>query len=141
MTNIERLAERLTSLISHGIFNNITDVKLLRKRLRHPRELLQSWAQRLDNIELRLISSKQLWLQENHQRIQYLNHRITIAKPAEKIRSLNSSVLRLNSVLLKSIGTVCSLQRQKLENIVAQLELVSPLATLQRGYAIVRDKK
>ena len=90
----------------------------LRRRLRHPRERLQQLGQRTDELQLRLMRGQQRRRQQQQQR------------PASAWRALLQATTR------------CVRERQaRLEATAAQLDLVSPLATLRRGYAAVTDSR
>lgn len=105
--------------------------------LQHPGQKLQRNAQRLDELEQRLIQSM-------YRRQESIRARLTIAfqnlmqhQPTHRIarRQQQTAYLarRLEQAMLQSLST----NQQRIIRLSQTLHAVSPLATLDRGYAIV----
>ena len=112
----------------------------LKHRLRHPGHQLQERAQRLDDLNLRLISAMRVQLIErrsqlqNHKTVLY-SHRLDFL--IEKKRwGLQKVHQRLIQVIQEQVKT----QQRKLELTAALLNNVSPLATLKRGYSLCHNE-
>jgi len=114
-------------------------VQWLRSRLRHPGERLQAQAQHLDNLEMRLRNAVQLRLHANRGQLQQLAARQARFHPEEKLQHLKVRLAHLHQRLTEHTQHQLTLQKQRLGQAVQLLEAVSPLNTLQRGYAIVTD--
>lgn len=112
----------------------------LEKRLQHPGRRLQHIAQRLDDIEQRLQSGFRLKQQVLMQRLSTQQARLLQHSPAHRIErfgmSQQSLGLRLQQVMQKKLDH----QQQHLAGLARALDTISPLATLGRGYSIVRDE-
>lgn len=114
-------------------------VQWLRSRLRHPGERLQAQAQHLDNLEMRLRNAIQLQLHTSRGQLQQLAARQARFHPQEKLQQLKVRLDHLRHSLKERTQHQLALQKQRLGQAIQLLDAVSPLNTLQRGYAIVAD--
>jgi len=131
------LTRRLWQLMNQRIADGTRETLHLQKRLRHPRAHLEELAQRLDELERRLTSSIKNQLERQRSRIE--RHRITSPQT-----SIDASRVRLGYLREKLAGHAQSAIRvrsDQLVNFTVRLDTLSPLATLQRGYAIVASEK
>jgi exodeoxyribonuclease VII large subunit len=113
----------------------------LRTRLRHPGERLQQQAQRLDGLELRLVRAVDRQLLHYHTRLNTLVLRQKPLQPSLRLQRLNQQLMQAYKSLLKNTQRHVQTQQQRLGEAVRLLQTVSPLNTLQRGYAIVTDEQ
>ena len=111
----------------------------LRTRLRHPGERLQQQAQRLDGLELRLVRAVDHQLLRCHTRLNTLVLRQKPLQPKLRINQLNQQVSQHHATLVKNMQRHLRAQQQRLAEAARLLQTVSPLNTLQRGYAIATD--
>ena len=111
----------------------------LRTRLRHPGERLQQQAQRLDGLELRLVRAVDHQLLRCHTRLNTLVLRQKPLQPKLHINQLNQQVSQHHATLVKNMQRHLRAQQQRLAEAARLLQTVSPLNTLQRGYAIATD--
>ena len=111
----------------------------LRTRLRHPGERLQQQAQRLDGLELRLVRAVDHQLLRCHTRLNTLVLRQKPLQPRLRINQLNQQVSQHHATLVKNMQRHLRAQQQRLAEAARLLQTVSPLNTLQRGYAIATD--
>jgi len=106
-------------------------------RLQHPNRRLQTWTQRLDELERRL---HQGWrgsqLQRTH-RLATLGEQVRRYAPENRLAQLRHECNFLSVRLYQAHTRQLERSRNRLSLAVRGLETVSPLATLQRGYAIV----
>ncbi len=111
----------------------------LEKRLQHPGKRLQHINQRLSDLQLRLQNGFRLQHQALHQRLMTQQSRLMQQNPAHRIQRYSMQQQTMATRLQQAINRQLQQQRQKLSSLVRTLDTVSPLATLQRGYSIVRD--
>lgn len=109
----------------------------LRGRLRHPGRRLQQIAQRLDELEWRLGTSRHNQLQRQQASLGQLVARLQRHAPQAQLQRLQARQQNLQGRLQQAIHEQLLENRNQLGLAVRTLETVSPLATLQRGYAIV----
>nr|WP_207780381.1 exodeoxyribonuclease VII large subunit [Pokkaliibacter plantistimulans] len=133
------------------------------RRLRDPRQYLHTQKQRLDNYEQRLQRLQQRHHAQLRQRLQQLQHRLEFQAPARRLdrqrqqlqdlqqrlqRSISDRLLQqqqrvdqLTMAVTDSGNKKISTAQEQLRTVMQQLHLVSPLATLERGYAILQDER
>lgn len=105
----------------------------------HPARLLHERVQRLDELDLRLQQSARNHLQTAAARLAAWFARLQQHNPAHALAALKSrsDVLdqRLSAAARRHLESV----RSRLQLAARALDTVSPLATLERGYAILSD--
>ncbi len=140
----QRLAKQLARLARQirGVLHQ-SDQTLgwLKKRLhqQHPARGLQLKAQRLDELELRLQRQVKIVLERRRYRLGRLNSRLQRHAPVRQLAHLNQRRQNLEQRLHHAWERLMTQKRQRLAMSSRTLDSVSPLATLQRGYAIVQD--
>ena len=111
----------------------------LRQRLRHPRERLEQQSQRLDNLELRLKNHIKTLLKDAQHRIQQLQVRQQAQHPQIRLQQLNDKITNHHQRLLKAQARIIEHKKQALGESMRMLNTLSPLNTLERGYALISD--
>lgn len=109
----------------------------LNARLIHPRQRITLLAERLHNLRRRLRSSSTFHIQAMSARVGGLHARLNQVSPAARIGQLKQRCTDLDRRFHLSIDNAIKRHRQRLSTAVQNLNTLSPLATLQRGYAIV----
>lgn len=110
----------------------------LSKRLRHPRQVLESQQQRLDYLEMRLLSALTLEIQQKNLHLERLSQRLAQHTPGVLLPRYTERLQELTRRLRTAMQHVIDNKSQRFAARVALLQAVSPLGTLERGYAIVR---
>ncbi len=134
-----QLAQRLQRVLLTQIQQKHQHLKHLQARLRHPRQHLDHLTQRLEGLNLRLQQHWHHRLQQKHQQVQQLQARLKQHNPALRLKPLRLQHSYLQHRLQQAMQQHLEQQQQRLSTLAHQLDTVSPLATLQRGYAIVRE--
>ncbi len=111
----------------------------LQRRLKHPGARLQDVSQRLDELELRLLRSHQRLLDLHQSRLQQLGQRVLVSSPQSHVERQFDRLRELQQQLLKQWRQKLHDRQQALAQSSDLLHSVSPLQTLQRGYAIVAN--
>lgn len=113
----------------------------LQTQLKHPDRRLREHTQRLDELEMRLFNGY-LNLQRNHSlRLDSLNSRLQRATPKHEIEQIRQKTVNYYQRMEHQILQILEKQQQQLNSKMQLLNAVSPLATLDRGYAIVSDEQ
>ena len=135
--------QRLSQLIKSKIHQTTLHLDWLTKNLhqQHPGKQLQIKAQRLDELELRLTNSLQNLLNQANARLKTQYAQLWQYTPAHTVQRLKSEYLALSQRLNANMKTMLQEQQQKLAHLSQTLNIVSPLATLQRGYTLSTDEK
>ena len=116
-------------------------ISWLRSRLRHPKQKLEQQSQRLDNLELRLKNSTHKILTAYQHRLNTLVVRQKPLHPEVKLMQLQSRFQQAQQNLLKAQKLSLSIKQQRFSEAVRMLNTLSPLKTLDRGYALVTDTR
>lgn len=139
--------EHLTSIHSRLIY--LINAKLkqagvylenLTKRLQHPGERLLQHAQRIDDLEARLCLAQMHFLRHKQAKIQHFLARLQQHTPQHLLSDYQTLNSNLEHRLFAAMRFYLSAQQQQLIHLMHELDAVSPLNTLQRGYAIVRKQ-
>ncbi len=113
----------------------------LKSRLKHPGSQLQEHSQRLDELETRLINAWHNQLKHRMLETKLLNARLQQQQPGHEIALLKTTAKNLYRRLEHNVEQQLTIHQQKLSTTMQLLDMVSPLATLERGYAIVTTEK
>lgn len=141
-----QLNDRLRE-IKIGLINGFEDViqtnkqrlDLLESNLKSPQVILNEQKQKLHNIELRLKQSLEKSFLSSNQRLALLNQSLAEKNPIKIIRDLLKDVEALSKEMIKSFSYLVTNKLKLLEKINSNLNAFSPLAVLDRGYAIVQN--
>ncbi|MFD3299923.1 exodeoxyribonuclease VII large subunit [Aquipseudomonas alcaligenes] len=113
----------------------------LARRLRHPGERLRQQAQRLDDLDMRLRRAFAQQSTSRQERLARLDGRLHAQHPGRALTLLRQRLDSLGERLPRAIELQLRQQRRQLENLAQTLHIVSPLATLGRGYSILLDER
>jgi exodeoxyribonuclease VII large subunit len=106
-----------------------------------PKIHIQHQIQQVDDLEQRLINRIPTLFQQHHNSIALAKHGLMKASPSQKIAQLRTEYSRLHQHLIQSNQVCLFNSQQKFNNAHIRLNLLSPKATLERGYTILYDEK
>lgn len=121
-------------------FHHISQtVDFFSQQIRHPMQIHQQQKQMVQN----LATQWQLALMQNRQRHResLLHFSDSLKTPLPDVLQHQSQLDDLQSQLQAAVQQQVQHQRQMLQHAAEQLASVSPIATMKRGFAIVRDNK
>ncbi|GAB1268789.1 exodeoxyribonuclease VII large subunit [Aurantivibrio infirmus] len=113
----------------------------LAARLRHPGERLQSRAQHLDTLEIRLRRAMNFQFHDANTTFNSLLKRYRRCVPSAQINRSKKNLVQLNQNLMSTLRHLMKFQQQKFSSVVEALDTVSPLNTIQRGYSILVNEQ
>ena len=116
--NAAKLKKYLLESIKQSVESNKYSLALLRQRIIDPSQQLLLNAQKLDDLELRLIRTNKRIIDENKRKLKLL---------ISQLQNYSENFIKL--------------QKNQLSNRASVLSLLSPLNTLSRGYTITQNKK
>jgi len=123
-------------LASAGWFEAAAEIDALDAALRRTMQsALETRMQALDRLALRLVHPAQR-LAATRQRLELLAHRLQVA--LQQRTAQQPRLDRLNHRLRQAMAAQCARRHQQLSRCQGALAALSPLATLERGYSIVR---
>jgi exodeoxyribonuclease VII large subunit len=108
-----------------------------RAALVSPAARLSAQAQRLDELEQCLVRAVRRRLQEHRERLRWLTGRSALVSPSTRLTQQRLRLEILDQQLSRAWRHVLNSKRERLLPLMRTLNAVSPLATLERGYAIV----
>ena len=137
----KQVENQLSQQLNRKLANNKQTLNWLNKRLnqQHPGQQLTTKTQRLDNLELRLKQILQTKLNKKQTRLELISNRLWQLSPTNKTRAYQLQQQYLSGRLITALNRKLEQLKQQLSNTSQTLHAVSPLATLNRGYAIVSE--
>lgn len=104
----------------------------------HPGQKLQRNAQRLDEMEQRINQAMRHKLHDLKQQLAIGDHRLKLWQPAQRIGAYQQKIGFYRQRLLRAMEVKLGRLKNRQSAAGQTLHAVSPLATLERGYAIVQ---
>lgn len=138
---LESLQRRLLLRIQNRLAHDRLRLDSLARRLRHPGERLRQQAQRLDDLDMRLRRAFEQRLNQRRERLARLDTRLAAQHPGRALALLKQHLDNLAERLPRAMRQTLATRRQHLQVQVQTLQVVSPLATLSRGYSILLDER
>ncbi|PTU75869.1 exodeoxyribonuclease VII large subunit [Pseudomonas mangrovi] len=138
---LESLSRRLQLRMRTQLQQAGMRLEALGRRLRHPGERLQQQAQRIDDLEQRLQRALRRRLEQAGERLGRLDGRLAAQHPGRQLALLRQRLDSLEQRLPRAIQQGLRQRSQQLQGLVQTLQVVSPLATLSRGYSILLDEQ
>lgn len=131
------LNQKITLYISHAkvILEN------LKKSVKHPDQILKQNAQKVDQLDSDLNDHIHHHISNLSAITQQLKKRLIISSPVSLMNENKIEYNHLNKQLLKNIKKLIDNKNQNWIALTEKLNIVSPLATLDRGYSITSSKK
>ena len=141
-----QLSDRLQE-IQLGLINGLRNIlqinkqklDLLESNLKSPQVILNEQKQKLDNIELRLKQAVEKKFLFSQQSLALLKQSIAEKNPYKIIKELLKDIDLLSKDMIKNFTYLVENKSKSLEKINSNLHAFSPLAVLDRGYAIVQN--
>ena len=128
------LKYRMTNTIDRLRFN-LTDMS---QRLADPRKQIEDWRLRMDDYTSRLIRHSRIILDRQKERFQWFKDRLVNISPSRQAHNLKVIVEQNTYKLLKTFTKNIDNKSARLRELSVQLETLSPIAILKRGYSITR---
>lgn len=138
LQNLKRNEQIVLRLLRTKLNNTVQQLNWMQKHLyqQHPKRRLLERMQRLDFCELTLVQLQVRLQNKLKIRLNDLEARLQRQTPKHKIgrleNQLHLSQQKLNTAMAQEVQKL----KLKLANAAAKMDALSPLATLQRGYAI-----
>jgi exodeoxyribonuclease VII large subunit len=134
---ITNLAQRLVAHMQRRLAHTRDRLTWLDRRLVHPGRRLQELTQRLDELALRLPRSIEQALRDGRARLAHALARLQQHSPVQCMALGAARCEHLTQRLIQAMQRQLDGQRSRLTTLRRALHAISPLATLERGYAIV----
>jgi exodeoxyribonuclease VII large subunit len=141
LRNVALLGRRLTVALNRGLAVQRDRFTWVERRLAmlHPGVELRQQAQRLDEVEQRLLHILWRQLAERRAALTQLGAHLRQQSPALRVAAASGRLSVARSRVTAALHRRLAALRSRVAVAAGTLDVVSPLATLQRGYAIVTD--
>ena len=141
LNNLSQLKQKMLQAINTKLQQQTEKWGWLSKRLEQQGlsyQLQQQW-QRIDELETRLKRQMQSQIDKKQHAIEGIRKQLVVNSPIHFIHT-NQQMLEQKVILLHhAIGANMKNKKSKLTLQMTLLDAISPLKTLERGYAIIRD--
>jgi exodeoxyribonuclease VII large subunit len=107
----------------------------------HPEQQLQNKQQKSDELSMRLQGLITRAINQLKHKPQYLEQRLLNASPLNRIKQNLQQATDLNTKLIGAQQRLLIAKQASFAHQCGQLHMVSPLATIARGYSITRDEQ
>lgn len=141
LMQLRQLQQRLERAIKQQLARYQLTLDSAVKRLRHPKDQLQQQAQRVDDLQLRLLRNFKQRLVSYQQQIKQLDSRLLAQHPKKQLQFSQQQIIAWRQQLTRLIQEKLKQTQLQLASQVQALQIMSPLATLERGYSIVLTEK
>lgn len=105
----------------------------------HPRQRLERMGERLKHLTERLHHSGRQTLHARQGKLATLELRLMRQHPAQRLQRTEARLEALHTAMLHCMTQTLSNHEAHLRQLAGHLHVLSPLATLHRGYAIIED--
>ena len=135
---IAKLQQRLQQAMRVILGQHAQQWLFAQKRLQqqHPARRLEQQQQRLDELELRRQRAVRQHIERHRQRWQFWQKSLALCSPALRVSQQSSQQQQLRRRLEQAMAQRLQQAKQQWHQHSVMLQQISPLATLERGYAI-----
>ncbi|WP_189400168.1 exodeoxyribonuclease VII large subunit [Arenicella chitinivorans] len=139
-TQLNALGQRLPLSIKRQFQRRAQNVDMTGRQLVHPRQQLSNKFERLGKLSAALVSGQQRQRQYRRDRLNAQGQRLTRNNPIKQIRQHQAQQNDVTKRLRGAEQRLLNHAQERLRAMGNQLHLVSPLATLDRGFAIAHTE-
>jgi len=113
----------------------------LHKRLQHPGNRLQQQTQHLDHLDIRLRRAMATKLERLQTLVRGESQKLGVQNPQLAITSYQHQLAEMHRQMTRSLNQQLHQKKDRVAQTMHLLDAVSPLKTVGRGYAIIRDQQ
>ena len=143
LVQLGRSRLRLTRAVEQTLQRQMQRLDHADKRLhqQHPRRRLDELTRRQTDLARRSTLAIKRQLDSHSRRLQGLESRLFARHPDRQLQRLEQQLAAAHTRLKRAADHAIERREQQLAAVVRSLNNVSPLAVLERGYAVVRDSQ
>lgn len=138
LQNIEHIETRLLRRMQDALRSRSQQVDWLAARLVHPRARLENLSQRLQTLGHRMLLAQSRRMHGTHVTLNALSGRLQRCSPLGRVRTAQLDGRHLFGRLRQALTQQLARRQAEITHFARALHALSPLATLDRGFAIVR---
>ncbi len=140
LQQLSSFESRLIYLMRQNLQQKQQKTDWLNKRIRHPKDQLQIFKNKLNELNQRNVRSVKNTLLKSRSQIRLLEVKLQQHTPLQRIQQLQLQYKNINNRFQHATKQIISIKIKKLQYLIYTLDAISPLHTLKRGYAIVKDE-
>ena len=140
---LDKLDEIKSSLLkSTTVFVEDLNQKLNlnRSKLKSPLAVLREKNQHLDNLDLRIQQRQKTIIGDKKNQIEKIDSQISYNNPISKLNLIKNKIKIMSDHINRNINHKISLNKNVLDKLFKNIEILNPLSILDRGYSIVTNK-
>jgi len=134
------LLQDLNAVLQYNLGELQSRLNIARLKLRDPEQTILKSARQLEQFRHRLLVSFRDLINARSTSLDSLTRKLQINHPKEKLLSKKHQIDRLENRLKNSLAVLFEKKVNQLAISASNLNTLSPLSTLARGYSITRDK-
>ena len=141
LDKLDELKSRMHKNIKIFIEDLNKNLGFIQSRLKSPLSVLREKNQLIDTLDLRMQQQVKSTITHKKNQIEKLDSHINYNNPIRKLNIIKNKLIQINSNLQRNINEKILLNKNILEKLHKNIEILSPLSILDRGYAIVTNSK
>ena len=115
-------------------------LNLNRSKLKSPLAVLREKNQHLDNLDLRIQQQQKTIIGDKKNQIEKINSQISYNNPISRLNLIKNKIKIMSDDINRNINQKISLNKNVLDKLFKNIEILNPLSILDRGYSIVTNK-
>ena len=135
------LSERLHQQITHRLNQSKKDFFDKIQRLISPERALQSQRERIEDLLFRLEKWKNLSQKQLHENLTSINKRLLNKNPKYEVLKSQNLLNEKDQRISRAISVFQNNKQQKLHKLISELDALSPLSVLHRGFSVTIDQQ
>lgn len=140
LQKLSAIESRFMYLMQQNLQQKQQKIDWLNKRIRHPKDQLQLIRNRLNELTQRNIRGIKNVLAKSQSQTRLLDARIQQHDPSHRVKQYQQKFESINARFQFATKQIMETRLKKLQHLIYTLDAVSPLHTLKRGYAIIKDQ-
>lgn len=140
LKKISAIESRFIYLMQQNLQQKQQQIDWLNRRIRHPKDQLQLFKNKLNELNRRNINTIKNTLIKSQTQTNLLAARIQQYDPSQRVKQLQQKFESINARFQLSTKQIMTTRSKKLQHLIFTLDALSPLHTLKRGYAILKDQ-
>ncbi|MDP3268772.1 MAG: exodeoxyribonuclease VII large subunit [Legionella sp.] len=137
---LQNILSRMDAAITRLLQNYSLKINYLMEKLSSPHQTVNSYWQTVDYLERQLHSNLKQLINRKKQELHLYQTRLQARNPVNEVKQTQSRLNQLYLLLTQHIQRKLSNLRYQFNAQLSTLHAVSPLATLDRGYALATHK-
>ena len=137
--SVATLRERNIQAVAGHLRRHRLRWQVLQKGVVHPRRTIDAARFRCDELSQRLVAAASRLTGRQQAALVGIDQRLALWRHNRALTRCRTRTDHGREALARAMGHDLARHRQRLESLTTRLRAVSPLAVLERGYALVRD--